>query len=79
MWRSIAQFDQGVFDANSLGKWIYDWTVFCRGQETPITRIAGDLWLLLIELSGKIKHAENTVPRIQSAENKERARHGQAS
>ena len=60
-----------VFDANSLGKWIYDWTVFCRGTDAPISHMAGDLWLLLIELGGKIKHAENTMPKIRSAENKE--------
>ena len=24
-----------VFDANSLGKWIYDWTVFRHGPATP--------------------------------------------
>lgn len=25
-----------VFDANSLGKWIYDWTVFYNGPATPL-------------------------------------------
>ncbi|KAK4455398.1 hypothetical protein QBC34DRAFT_67378 [Podospora aff. communis PSN243] len=47
-----------VFDANSLGKWIYDWTVFHHGPATPISDMAGDLWLLLIKLAGKIKGAE---------------------
>jgi hypothetical protein len=36
------------FDANSLGKWIYDWTVFYNGPATPLSELAGELWLLLI-------------------------------
>ncbi|KAK3677879.1 hypothetical protein LTR78_001974 [Recurvomyces mirabilis] len=54
-----------VFDANSLGKWIYDWTVFYYGPATPITEMAGELWLLLIQLAGKIKRAEDTLTRIR--------------
>jgi len=60
-----------VFDANSLGKWIYDWTVFHQGPATPISEVAGDLWLLLIQLAGKMKRAEECMPRIRSVENKE--------
>lgn len=60
-----------VFDANSLGKWIYDWTVFVHGPATPISDVAGELWLLLIHLSGKVKRAVECMPRIRSAENKE--------
>lgn len=33
-----------VFDATSLGKWIYDWTIFRHGSGTPISDVAGDLW-----------------------------------
>jgi hypothetical protein len=54
-----------VFDANSLGKWIYDWTVFHHGPATPMSEIAGDLWLLLIQLAGKVKRAEECLPRIR--------------
>ena len=54
-----------VFDANSLGKWIYDWTVATHGPATPLTEVAGDLWLLLIQLAGKIKRAEKCLPRIR--------------
>ena len=39
-----------VFDANSLGKWIFDWSVFRYGPQAPIVDIAADLWLLLISL-----------------------------
>jgi hypothetical protein len=60
-----------VFDANSLGKWIYDWTVYHHGPTTPISDMAGELWLLLIQLSGKIRRSEECVPRIRSQENKE--------
>lgn len=60
-----------VFDANSLGKWIYDWTVYHRGPSTPISDMAGELWLLLIQLAGKIKRAEEIAPAIRAQENKE--------
>lgn len=60
-----------VFDANSLGKWIYDWTVFFFGPATPMTEIAGELWLLLIQLAGKIKRAEDTMSRIRQTKSRE--------
>ena len=60
-----------VFDANSLGKWIYDWTVFFFGPAAPMTEIAGELWLLLIQLAGKIKRAEDTMSRIRQTKSRE--------
>lgn len=54
-----------VFDANSLGKWIYDWTVFFYGPATPMAEVAGELWLLLIQLAGKVKRAEDCLSRIR--------------
>lgn len=60
-----------VFDANSLGKWIYDWTVYHHGPATPISDMAGELWLLLIQLAGKVKRAEECMPRIRAEENRE--------
>ncbi|KAF9253355.1 hypothetical protein DTO013E5_2447 [Penicillium roqueforti] len=60
-----------VFDANSLGKWIYDWTVFYHGASTPMADVAGDLWLLLIKLAGKVKRADECLPRIHRVEAQE--------
>lgn len=60
-----------VFDANSLGKWIYDWTVFHHGASTPMADVAGDLWLLLIKLAGKVKRADECLDRIQRLESRE--------
>lgn len=60
-----------VFDANNLGKWIYDWTVYREGPNSPIADMAGELWLLLIQLASKLKGAEDTVGRVRSIENKE--------
>jgi len=57
-----------VFDANSLGKWIYDWTVYHHGASSPMADVAGDLWLLLIKLAGKMKRAEECVGRIHSTD-----------
>ncbi|KAI5362923.1 hypothetical protein Slin14017_G066040 [Septoria linicola] len=55
-----------VFDANSLGKWIYDWTVFFYGPATPMSEVAGEMWLLLIQLAHKVRRAEEITPRIRS-------------
>lgn len=60
-----------VFDANSLGKWIFDWTAFHFDPGHPMSAVAGDLWLLLIQLAGKLKRADETCPRVRSAENRE--------
>jgi len=60
-----------VFDANSLGKWIYDWTVFYYGPATPMSDVAGDLWLLLIQLSGKVKRADECIDKIRQEESRE--------
>jgi hypothetical protein len=60
-----------VFDSNSLGKWIYDWTVYHHGPATPISDMAGELWLLLIQLSGKVKRSEECIPRIRAQDNRE--------
>ncbi|EMR72901.1 putative vegetative cell wall protein gp1 protein [Eutypa lata UCREL1] len=60
-----------VFDANSLGKWVYDWTVYHHGPSTPIADVAGELWLLLIQLSGKVKRSEEVIPTVRAQENKE--------
>lgn len=62
-----------VFDAYSLGKWIYDWTVYKCGASTPIAEMAADLWLLLIKLAGKMKRAEKYLAtgRIRKTEHRE--------
>ncbi|MCJ1473266.1 hypothetical protein MMC13_001917 [Lambiella insularis] len=63
-----------VFDANSLGKWIYDWTVYHHKAGSPLTEVAGELWLLLIKFAGKMKRAEECQPRIRSRDNREMVR-----
>jgi len=60
-----------VFDANSLGKWIYDWTVYKCGASTPMAEMAGDLWLLLIKLAGKVKRAKERVLRVKREDEQE--------
>ncbi|KAI1077184.1 hypothetical protein F5B20DRAFT_275949 [Whalleya microplaca] len=60
-----------VFDSNSLGKWVYDWTVYHHGPSTPISDMAGEMWLLLIQLSGKLKRSEEAMPEIRAKANQE--------
>jgi len=57
-----------VFDANSLGKWIYDWTVYNVGSRGPIAEMAGELWLLLLELTEKTNRAINIGLKVRSKE-----------
>ncbi|OBT65164.1 hypothetical protein VE03_04799 [Pseudogymnoascus sp. 23342-1-I1] len=60
-----------VFDCNSLGKWIYDWTVYHHGPATAITGMARELWLLLIGLCSKMKRAEKCLPKVRAPENRD--------
>ena len=60
-----------VFDANSLGKWVYDWTVSRHKAGMPIPEVAGELWLLMIKLQGKMKRADECLPRIRSRHDEE--------
>lgn len=60
-----------VFDSNALGKWIYDWSVYAHGTGEPIPDIAGELWLLVIQLYGKVKRAEEAVPFLSSVDDRE--------
>lgn len=60
-----------VFDANSLGRWIYDWTIYHHGAGKPMSDLAAELWLLLIQIAGKIKRAEECLPRIRHVEDQD--------
>lgn len=57
-----------VFDADSLGRWIYDWTVFKCGISAPMADLAGEVWLLLIKLAGKMKRSKECVLRVRDEE-----------
>lgn len=60
-----------VFDANNLGKWINDWTIYYHGPATALADMAGEIWRLLTELASKVKRAEECMPQIRMAENRE--------
>lgn len=45
-----------VFDPNSMGKWIFDWTVWYHGSRSP--DLAGYLWPLLIRVAANIQLGE---------------------
>ena len=57
-----------VFDANSLGRWIFDWTAFYYGGGSPMAGVAGELWVSLIRLDGKMKRAREGVGRVRDAD-----------
>jgi hypothetical protein len=60
-----------VFDANSLGEWVFNWTKYHHGRTHEATKTAGGLWELLIELSSKLKRARDFFDSIRNPENKE--------
>ena len=51
-----------VFDASSLSKWIFDWTIHNHGASSPMAGVAGSL---LIKLVGKMcgPHPEHQQQR----------------
>ena len=59
-----------VFDANSIGKWIYDWTVYYHQAKSPLAEVAGELWLLLIKFAAKRKRAQQFVARTYEGEDR---------
>ncbi|KFZ22701.1 hypothetical protein V502_02822 [Pseudogymnoascus sp. VKM F-4520 (FW-2644)] len=59
-----------VFDCNSIGKWIYDWTVYHHGPDAAIAAMARELQLLLRGLGSEIKRAVECIPKIREFENK---------
>lgn len=60
-----------VFDANSIGKWIFDWATYHYGRSSPCSDMAGELSLLLIMFAGKTKRMEESVLRIRSLAKRE--------
>ena len=44
-----------VFDAKSFGNGTYNGAEYTHGPSTAISNLAGELWLLMIQLAGKIK------------------------
>ncbi|SPN99045.1 uncharacterized protein DNG_02084 [Cephalotrichum gorgonifer] len=59
-----------VFDANSLGKWIYDWTIYHHGRDSKPAEIAGKFWLLFIHFSHKVKTVNDISPTVRSKRNR---------
>lgn len=60
-----------AFDADSVGRWIYDWAVYRGGPSTSTVGAAGDLWLLLIRFAGRMKRAEEGVGHVRDEADQE--------
>lgn len=50
-----------VFDANSIGKWICEWTFHVYGRPTIEAEASGNLWFLLILLTSKLRVSANFI------------------
>lgn len=63
-----------MFDANSLGKGINDWTVSTRGVSARTSQHVGEHGLLLLQLAGKPKHdREQSIPWKANPDNRKLA------
>jgi hypothetical protein len=60
-----------VFDANTLGKWIYDWTVYEHKAGSPLSDMAGQLWLQMISVFSKIRSAEEVIGSVRRPDRRE--------
>lgn len=63
-----------VFDANSLGKWVFDQTARVYGEHDEMTDLAADFWFEHIKLGGKIKHARSCLPQIADSSVRQRVK-----
>lgn len=55
-----------AYDAQSLGKWIFDWTVARYDANSPMADIAGHLWLLMLKLDSKTTRVRACLPDVRS-------------
>lgn len=60
-----------VFDANSLGEWIFNWTKFHHGRNHNATKTAAAMWEILIDFAARLKRAKEFSPLIKNADRKE--------
>lgn len=60
-----------VFDANSLGEWIYQWSVYTYGPATPASELASILWTLITQIASNMKRAEMAMPSARKVDDKE--------
>ncbi len=61
-----------VFDANSFGKWLFDWTVHRLGSgRAPIAEMCGQLWLLLIQFCASWSRAEGGADGVSDEVDRE--------
>ena len=54
-----------AFDAFTLGKWIFDWTVSQYSADSPMAKIAGDVWTSFIQLACKMDRADKCRPLVR--------------
>lgn len=60
-----------VFDAYSLGKWIYGWSVHAYGKHAPGTLASHNLWNLIAQVADKLRSSEKFVAQSAGVENVE--------
>lgn len=59
-----------AYDAHSLGKWIFDWTVAHYAAGSPMADIAGHVWLLMLKMASKTMRAEACLPKVRTRDDR---------
>lgn len=54
-----------VFDANSLGKWVYDWTVSEHWPMASVSDLVGELWLHLTQVAASRTNRTKAADRLR--------------
>ncbi|KAK3314236.1 hypothetical protein B0H66DRAFT_630727 [Apodospora peruviana] len=63
--------EQNIPEIKKALSLFFDWIVYHHGPATPISDMAGEMWLILIQLAGKLKRADEAVRKIMTKENRE--------
>ncbi|KAF2476874.1 kinase-like protein [Lindgomyces ingoldianus] len=63
---------EGTLDSGSMGKWIYDWTLYHHGPNTPLAAMAGKLWISLTKLAYMMEVGEDWMFRLRTAKDHDR-------
>jgi len=68
----FVSFSNGSYDLGILTEKLGPYRrVYHHSPATPISDMAGELWFLIIQLAGKLKRADEAVPKIRAKNNRE--------
>lgn len=61
-------FSGSVFDANSMGRWIYKWTAACRDKGATETATSAEFWFLIVQVAQKLQLCTRFVSQSEGTD-----------